>query len=301
MAVCSRRMRTGRGASLRHGARPADRRDGCDGRRLHREGRRQGREECRWLRSAQALIGSYGTLGVIVEATVKLRPLAEQEELVSVRFDRLKDAGAAVKAVAASDLIRTPSSFSTAPPPRARLGGGSARLFDGAGRRARRGVRWDPRTGRLAVRRARALDRPTRRPRRAAAGCGGVAAARARRAGGVRGTAAGMTLAVLPTRSRKSWSRVRAWPARAACRAPGRLTRASGSCAPRSGQIRRPGIPGDRRGPAEWREMARAGGGHANLEWAPLAVKSQVPVWMIRAPRADHGAHQGSARSEKTF
>jgi len=30
---------------------------------------------------------------------------------------------------------------------------------------------------------------------------------------------------------------------------------------------------------AEWREIARAGGGHANLEWAPLAVKSQVPVW----------------------
>ena len=50
-------------------------------------------------------IGSYGTLGVIVEATVKLRPLPEQEELVSVRFDRLKDAGSAVKAVAASDLI----------------------------------------------------------------------------------------------------------------------------------------------------------------------------------------------------
>ena len=30
---------------------------------------------------------------------------------------------------------------------------------------------------------------------------------------------------------------------------------------------------------AEWREMARAGGGQATLEWAPLAVKSQVPVW----------------------
>jgi glycolate oxidase FAD binding subunit len=29
----------------------------------------------------------------------------------------------------------------------------------------------------------------------------------------------------------------------------------------------------------EWRELARAGGGHGTLEWAPLAVKSQVPVW----------------------
>ena len=25
--------------------------------------------------------------------------------------------------------------------------------------------------------------------------------------------------------------------------------------------------------------MGRTGGGHATLEWAPLAVKSQVPVW----------------------
>jgi glycolate oxidase FAD binding subunit len=29
----------------------------------------------------------------------------------------------------------------------------------------------------------------------------------------------------------------------------------------------------------EWRDAARAGSGHATLEWAPLAVKSQVPVW----------------------
>jgi glycolate oxidase FAD binding subunit len=29
----------------------------------------------------------------------------------------------------------------------------------------------------------------------------------------------------------------------------------------------------------DWRAMARAGGGHATLVGAPLAVKSQVPVW----------------------
>jgi glycolate oxidase FAD binding subunit len=29
----------------------------------------------------------------------------------------------------------------------------------------------------------------------------------------------------------------------------------------------------------EWRGLARSGGGHATLEWAPLAVKAQVPVW----------------------
>jgi glycolate oxidase FAD binding subunit len=34
----------------------------------------------------------------------------------------------------------------------------------------------------------------------------------------------------------------------------------------------------------EWRTIARAGGGHATLTWAPLAVKSQVPVWDDAGP-----------------
>jgi FAD/FMN-containing dehydrogenase len=29
----------------------------------------------------------------------------------------------------------------------------------------------------------------------------------------------------------------------------------------------------------DWRGMARASGGHAVLEWAPLTVKAFVPVW----------------------
>ena len=29
----------------------------------------------------------------------------------------------------------------------------------------------------------------------------------------------------------------------------------------------------------EWRAMAAGAGGHAFLEWAPLAVKERVPVW----------------------
>src|SRR5204863_6149770 len=50
-------------------------------------------------------VGSYGTLGVIVEATFKLRPRPDDERLVCVSFDRLKDASAAVRALMASDLI----------------------------------------------------------------------------------------------------------------------------------------------------------------------------------------------------
>jgi glycolate oxidase FAD binding subunit len=30
---------------------------------------------------------------------------------------------------------------------------------------------------------------------------------------------------------------------------------------------------------ADWRGIARGAGGHAVLEWAPLAVKSEVSVW----------------------
>ncbi len=50
-------------------------------------------------------VGSYGTLGIIVEVTVRLRPLPDAERVVSVRFDRLKDAGTAVRTIMAGDLV----------------------------------------------------------------------------------------------------------------------------------------------------------------------------------------------------
>ncbi len=50
-------------------------------------------------------IGAFGTLGVIVEATVKLRPRPDADRLVIARFARLKEAGAAARAVMASDLL----------------------------------------------------------------------------------------------------------------------------------------------------------------------------------------------------
>src|SRR5262245_30606663 len=50
-------------------------------------------------------IGSFGTLGVIAEATVRLRPRPDEDRLVVARFERIAEAGAAARTVMASDLI----------------------------------------------------------------------------------------------------------------------------------------------------------------------------------------------------
>src|SRR5262249_18223853 len=50
-------------------------------------------------------VGSFGTLGIIAEATVKLRPLPDADRLVVARFHHLKDAAGAARAVMAADLV----------------------------------------------------------------------------------------------------------------------------------------------------------------------------------------------------
>jgi glycolate dehydrogenase FAD-binding subunit len=222
-------------------------------------------------------IGSYGTLGVIVEATVKLRPLPEQEELVSVRFDRLKDAGSAVKAVAASDLIpNAVELLDSAGASGAGLAAGSPTPggvlvvgFDGVSEQ----VDWQRAelarlTGPLGGRDPRLLDAAawTRLP------------TAAREAFST--TAAVMTLAVLP-------SQVAEIMEQGAGIARGRGLQSAWAAHAGVGVVR--GALASEPAPkdpaalavvlAEWREMARAGGGYANLEWAPLAIKSQIPVW----------------------
>jgi len=222
-------------------------------------------------------IGSYGTLGVIVEATVKLRPLAEQEELMSVRFDRLKDAGAAVRAVAASDLIPNAVELLdgvaaggagvTAGSPAA--GGVLVVGFDGV----REQVDWQ--RAELARLTAPLGGRDVRPLEPAAWARLGVAARAAFRA-----PAAVMALAVLPSQVAELMEQG-AGIARARGLASAWAAHA-GVGVVRSALASDPGL----KDPAalaavlaEWREMARAGGGHANLEWAPLAVKSQVSAW----------------------
>jgi glycolate oxidase FAD binding subunit len=218
-------------------------------------------------------VGSYGTLGVIVEATLKLRPLPDVEALVAVRFERLKDAGAAVRAVGASDLIPTalelldgaasgPLGF---PSPASALVVG----FDGLAEQ----VEWQ--ASELAQ-----LVAPLggRDVRRLPAAAWPRLATVAREAHAT--PAAVMRLAVLPTLVTETMehgaegARQRglqsAWSAHAGV---GVVTAALFTDRPQQAPAAVAAVL------AEWREMARAGGGYATLEWAPLAVKSQLPVW----------------------
>ena len=224
-------------------------------------------------------IGSYGTLGVIVEATLKLRPRPDDERLVAVPFERLKDAGAAVRAILASDLI--PNAVDLADTAAARAVGvdqAPAVLlvgFDGL----REQVDWQVAELASIVRPYGGGQTPTTLP-------DGAWTALARAAQTAFETpAAVMTLSVLPSlvadtmEQGASSARQRglstAWSAHAGV---GLIT----------GAVR---AEGDRQDPsmlaavlAEWRAAARAGGGHASIRWAPLAVKAALPVWDDAGP-----------------
>jgi glycolate oxidase FAD binding subunit len=221
-------------------------------------------------------VGSFGTLGVIVDVTLKLRPLPETEQLVAVRFERLKDTGAAVRAIMASDLIPNALELLDAESSRALglggLGPGGAALvtgFDGPAEQ----VAWQAEelgrlTAPLGSRGVETLPPQTwARLGRTAPSAFAV-------------PAAVMKLAVLPAtvadmmEQGASAARQRglltAWSAHAGV---GVLTGALFS-------LREPPEPGPIAAVLdEWRAMARAADGHAVVEWAPLTIKAKVPVW----------------------
>ena len=218
-------------------------------------------------------VGAYGTLGIVVEATFKLRPLAEEERLLAVTFDRLKDCGAAVRALLASDLLPNAVEIVDAAAG-ASLGLGAAALlvgFDGLPEQV------DAQARELAMlvaplggRDVTVLAPPTW-PRLAALARAAVAS-----------PAAVMTFSVLPTlvadtmeqgaaaaRQRGVGS---AWSAHAGVGAVTGVLAADREATTVAAVL------------AEWRASARAGGGHATLAWAPLAVKALVPVWDDAGP-----------------
>ena len=221
-------------------------------------------------------VGSYGTLGIMVDVTVKLRPLPEDERLVCVRFERLKDGALAARAVMASDLIPNALELLDADAARslepAATTGGAALVvgFDGL----REQVDWQcAELAALATPLGGAEVQPL-----PAETWGWLAHAAAAAFGGT--PAAVMRLSALPTQVGDVMEQ-----AVVAARARGLLCACSAHAgvgvvraalfSPRERQELTPVAATL----ADWRGIARGGNGHAVLEWAPLAVKSELPVW----------------------
>jgi glycolate oxidase FAD binding subunit len=225
------------------------------------------------------MIGSYGTLAIAVEVTVKLRPVPDAERLVAVVFDRLKDAGAGARAVAASDLI--PTAVELLDPDAARTlgldgvaGGALVIGFDGFADQ----VDWQcAEVARLMAPAGGHRVQPL--PAEAWPRLPGAAAGAFDRPAGV------MTLTVLPAAVAEtleqgaSLARQRglptAWSAHAGI---GVVTAALFSAGDREDVAPMAAVL------EAWRVLARAGGGFATLAWAPLAVKALVPVWDDAGP-----------------
>jgi glycolate oxidase FAD binding subunit len=219
-------------------------------------------------------IGSFGTLGVLVEATLRLRPCPDEDRLVVARFERLAEAGAAGRAVTSSDLI--PSALDLVDAGALRqlgLGDGAALLFGVDGIRDQ--VEWQCAElgrllGPLGLTESRVLD-------------GEARDALWRRLGDLsaRGTedaAAVMKWGVLPTQLAGLMEQAAAIAEKNGLRAA--LTAHAGigiATAVLSGGGA--DINAVVATLTEWRTLANAAGGHAMIEWAPLPVKERVSVW----------------------
>jgi len=232
-------------------------------------------------------IGSLGTLGVIADTTFKLRPRPEADRLVIVGFDRLKEAGQAARAVMSSDLIPSALDILDREALKARglddlppQGADSCALIVGLDG-TREQVDWQgeelPRVlAGLGMTSRRVLDGESRDAAwEALAGPAG---------GGVSGqSAAMMKLAVLPTQVAEVIEQSIAAAQRCGLRA---ALSAHAGVGIVSAALAAEGAAPDAVVAVleEWRAIAQAGGGHALLEWAPLAVKDRVQVWDAPGP-----------------
>jgi len=222
-------------------------------------------------------VGAFGTLGVIVEATVKLRPRPDVDRMVVARFASLKEAGSAARAVMGSDLLPSALDLVDGETLRAlELGGpdGAALLIgvDGIAEQ----VHWQCTEVERMLRLqglvdARVLDADAR-----------DAAWRARGElgrGAFPETAAVMRWVVLPAQVADVMEKgmgvaLRAGLAVALAAHAGVgvveavLAGGEGADATKVSDVL-----------IEWRTLVRAAGGQALVESAPLAIKERVPVW----------------------
>jgi glycolate oxidase FAD binding subunit len=223
-------------------------------------------------------IGSFGTLGVLVEATLRLRPRPDADRVVVARFDGMKEAGAAARAVTASDLI--PSALELAD------GGAMAALGLEGGAGLLVGIDGIPdqvawqcaELGRLVASLgstgSSVLDGEARDALwRELSELG-------RR--GAEGVAAVLRWAVLPAElgrvMEESAAIARTHGLRAALVAHAGVGVAT---AVLSGGADANRVVATL---AEWRAVVSGAGGHAVVEWAPLAVKERVSVWDAPGP-----------------
>jgi glycolate oxidase FAD binding subunit len=220
-------------------------------------------------------IGSFGTLGVIVEATLRLRPRPDVDRAAVVAFERLKDAGVGGRAIMGSDLI--PSAIELVDAEAARALGlattGGALLVGVDGIEEQ--VNWEcAELGRLLAPlgggEVRVLDGSARED---LWGALGALAGRTEE-----DAAAVMRWGVLPTQLADVMEESAAIAVRNGLRAA--VTAHAGI------GIGTAALAGDAASTAavvatltEWRRLVNGAGGHAMIARAPLAVKERVPVW----------------------
>ncbi len=224
-------------------------------------------------------IGSFGTLGVLVEVTLRLRPLPDEDRLFVGRFERLEDAGAAARAIIASDLI--PSALELADGGALRqlgLEGGAALLVGVDGIREQ--VEWQCAElgrllGPLGSTESRVLDGTARDALWQQLGELGR--------GAVEDVAAVMKWGVLPTQLAgviergATIARKNGLSAALTAHAGVGIATAvlSGGGADANAVVATL---------TEWRAIVNGAGGHALLERAPLPVKERVAVWDAPGP-----------------
>jgi len=220
-------------------------------------------------------IGAFGTLGVIVEATVKLRPRPDADRLVIARFGHLKEAGAAARAVMSSDLLPSALDLLDAEACKSLGQPGEAALLIGVDGIPEQ-VEWQCQEVERLLRPqglvdARVLDGEAREAAwRARGGLGH---------GAFLQTAAVMRWSVLPAQIADVMEQGAGVAQRAGLGAALAAHAGVGvveAVLVGSGRADAAAIGGVL---SEWRALVHAAGGQALIEAAPLAVKEQVPVW----------------------